>query len=195
MDDTICFIKIEYVEYILSVLNGFDNNTEFTLEEENDGVLYFLDVLICRNNNSIETAVYRKSTNNDIYLNWNAFSPDTWKRGTLKTLVERTYIAYILCSTEDFLAKVLKYLENVFHENNNYPKHVIKQILKQSHDEHNKQELDMTNRVSRSGTGGLGESPPPHYPKNWLVQMLLTTVLLEKDIETKPENVTLLRHF
>ena len=141
MDNTICFIKIEYVKYILSVLNGFNNNIEFTVEEENDGVLPFLDVLICRNDNSIETTVYRKSTNNDIYLNWNAFAPDTWKRGTLKTLVER---AYIVCSTEDFLDKELKYLEKVFHENNNYPKYVIKQILQQSYDEHKEQELDMT---------------------------------------------------
>ena len=69
MDDTICFTKIEYVESILSVLNGFDNNFELEFEEENDGVLPFLVVLTCRNDNSIETTVYRKSKNNDIYLN------------------------------------------------------------------------------------------------------------------------------
>ena len=80
VDDTICFIKIEYVDNILSVLNGFDNNIKFTVEEEKEGMLPFLDVLICRNDKSIETAVYRKSANNDIYLNWNAFAPDTWKR-------------------------------------------------------------------------------------------------------------------
>ena len=39
----------------------------------------------------------------------------------------------------------MKYLEKVFHENNNYPNYVFKQILKQIHDEHNEQELDMTN--------------------------------------------------
>ena len=49
MDDTICFIKIEYVEYILLLLNGFDNNIEFTFEEENNDVLPFLDVLIDTN--------------------------------------------------------------------------------------------------------------------------------------------------
>ena len=42
---------------------------------------------MCRNDKSIETAVYRKSADNEIYFNWNAFSPDTWKRGSLKTLV------------------------------------------------------------------------------------------------------------
>ena len=33
----------------------------------------------------------------------------------------------------------------IFYENKNYPKYVIKQILKQSHGEHNEQKLDMTN--------------------------------------------------
>ena len=65
----VCPFSTTYVQYILSVLSGFDNNIEFTFEEENDGVLPFLDVLICRNYSSIETTVYRKSTTNDIYLN------------------------------------------------------------------------------------------------------------------------------
>ena len=37
------------------------------------------------------------------------------------------------------------YRSKVFHENNNYPKYVIKQILQQSYDEHEEQELDITN--------------------------------------------------
>ena len=41
--------------------------------------------------------------------------------------------------------KELEYLEKVFHENNNYPKYVIKQILQQSYDEPKEQELVMTN--------------------------------------------------
>ena len=53
---------------------------------------------------------------------------------------------YIVCSTEDFLDKELKYLEKVFHENNDYPKYIIKQIPKQSPDQYNEQELDMIKR-------------------------------------------------
>ena len=49
-----------------------------------------------------------------------------------KTLVER---AYIVCSTNEFLQKELKYLVEVFHETNNYPHYVIKQNLKQVQDE------------------------------------------------------------
>ena len=61
----------------------------------------------------------------------------------MKALVER---AYTVCSTKDFLDKELKYLQKVFHENNNFPNYVIKQILQQSYDEHREQKLDMANK-------------------------------------------------
>ena len=35
------------------------------------------------------TTIFGKPTNSDIYLNWNAFASDTWKRETLKTLVKQ----------------------------------------------------------------------------------------------------------
>ena len=123
VDDTLSFVKLGTISYIITKLNSFDNNIQFTFKEEDKGTLPFLDVLIRRKSNSILTTVFRKHTNNDIYLNWNAFAPDTWKRGTLKTLVER---AYIVCSTNELLLMELKYLEKVFHETKNYPNHVIK---------------------------------------------------------------------
>ena len=85
-----------------------------------------MDILISRKRNDITTTVYRKSTCNDVYLNWNAFAPATWKRGTLKAFIER---AYVICSTDQLLERELKYLEKVFHEKNNYPKYIVKQIL------------------------------------------------------------------
>ena len=39
-------------------------------------------------------------------------------------------LAYIVCFTNELLQKELKYLVKVFHETNNYPHYVIKQILK-----------------------------------------------------------------
>ena len=33
LNDTICFIKIEYVQYILLALNGYDDKIEFTFEK------------------------------------------------------------------------------------------------------------------------------------------------------------------
>ena len=66
VDDTISYIKEEFIEQVLSKLNGYHNNIEFTYEIENDGKLPFLDVLVIRKDYEVETIVYRKSTNNDI---------------------------------------------------------------------------------------------------------------------------------
>ena len=130
VDDTICFIKVGSVNYMLSVLNSFDVNIKFTYVMEHEGKLAFLDVLLCRTRRTIYTTVYRKTTNNNVYLNWNAIAPICWKRGTLKTLIER---AYLICWTDE----LRKHIEKVFYENNCYPKYVIKQVLQQISEEHN----------------------------------------------------------
>ena len=109
-------------------------NIKFTYELEHEGKLPFLDVLLCRKGKKIYTTVYRKATNNDVYLNWNAFAPISWKRSTLKTLTER---AYLICSTDELRNRELEYIEKVFYENNSYPKYVIKQVLQQISEEHN----------------------------------------------------------
>ena len=79
VDDTISYIKEEFTEHVLSKLNGYHDNIEFTYEIENDGKLPFLDVLVIRKDYEVETTVYRKSTNNDIYLDRQPFSPTTWR--------------------------------------------------------------------------------------------------------------------
>ena len=84
--------------------------------------------------------IFWKPANIDIYLNWNAFAPDTWKRGTLKTLVELAYIVY---SNNELLQKESKYLVNVFHETNNYSSYVIKQILKLVQEEQIQQNVNI----------------------------------------------------
>ena len=52
----------------MSVLNGFHPSIQFTNETESNNRLSFLDALIIRNGQSIETRVYRKPTNTDIYI-------------------------------------------------------------------------------------------------------------------------------
>ena len=100
-----------------------------------------MDILISKKRNDITATVYRKSTCNDIYLNWNAFAPAAWKRGTLKTLVEQ---AYVICSTDQLLERELKYLEKVFHEKNNYPKYIVKPILDKALEEHSRKNATNT---------------------------------------------------
>ena len=67
---------------------------ETTFEGENDETIPFFTILISRKRNNITTTVCRNPSCNYIHLNWNAFAPATWKRGTLKTLVERAYVIW-----------------------------------------------------------------------------------------------------
>ena len=74
----------------------------------------------------IETCVYRKSTNTDIYIHWNSYAPSSWKRSTLKTLIMR---AYTISSNDNYLKLELKYLQKVFHERNGYPHWFITKVM------------------------------------------------------------------
>ena len=89
-------------------------------------------MLLIKTGNNIATTVYRKATTNDIYLNWKSFAPSTWKRGTLKTLVVRSYL---ICSNT-LRKKEIDHLKKVFHEKNDYPKWVINQVLNEVEEKH-----------------------------------------------------------
>ena len=66
VDDTINAIKPEVVNHILKTLNNFHLNIKFSHKRENDDRLLFLDILVIRGKNNIETTIYRKPTNNEI---------------------------------------------------------------------------------------------------------------------------------
>ena len=100
VDDTITYIKTDSITCVLDILNGFHKNIKFTYEPESNGKISFLDVLLMKIGKNLETAVFRKKTNNDMYLHWISFAPVTWKIDTLKTLIKR---AYIICSNDILL--------------------------------------------------------------------------------------------
>ena len=67
--DTYCLVKTENLNKILLKVKSFHKNIQFTYEDESNNMLPFLDILVISKNNNIETTVYRKPTNNNIYLN------------------------------------------------------------------------------------------------------------------------------
>ena len=69
VDDIHCVVKTDSVNEILLKLNSLHINIQFSYEAESNNMLPFLDILVIRKNNNIKTTFYRKSTNNDIYLN------------------------------------------------------------------------------------------------------------------------------
>ena len=74
--DTLTFVGESCIECLLLELNFFHPNIQlmYQLEKKNK-------VLRCSNysqHGTFETTVFRKSTNTDIYLNWQSLAPNTW---------------------------------------------------------------------------------------------------------------------
>ena len=124
VDDTFAFVKPEEVDHIHRTLNEYEPKIQFTYEMENERKLSFLDVTIERND-ILETSVYRKKTNNNIYMNWYSYSPRSWKIGTLRNLVRRA----IMISSECNLQTELDHLHKVFSEINQYPSKLTKDVI------------------------------------------------------------------
>ena len=61
-------------------------NTEVSLEKENGGRLYFLDINIFHEKGKFITNVYRKKTFSDVYTNLNSFIPETYKDSLIQLL-------------------------------------------------------------------------------------------------------------
>ena len=67
VDDTISYVKEEYIEHDLSKLNSYHDNIKFTYETEKDCKLPFSDVLIIRKVSGVETSGF-KNGNSVVYI-------------------------------------------------------------------------------------------------------------------------------
>jgi len=98
VDDTFTIIKDGAIESVQKALNDFHKDINFTFETETEKKIPFLDVKISRKEDgTFDTEVFRKKTDSNIYINWEAFATRSWKIGTLKGLIRR---AFLICSTE-----------------------------------------------------------------------------------------------
>ena len=92
VDDVfLMFEKRNQVKKFLKYMNTRHNNIKFTLEEEENDSLSFLDIKITRENGKLTTSVFRKKTFSGVYVNFNSFLPRDYKRGLILTLLFRAY--------------------------------------------------------------------------------------------------------
>ena len=122
VDDTIAAIKLTSIDHVLTILNTFHKNIKFTYELEINKKISFLDVLLIRKNETLETTIYRKSTNDGVYLHWDSSAPKNWKRSTLRSILTT---AYKMRSTKELLDKELKRIEREFIEIKGYTEWIV----------------------------------------------------------------------
>ena len=95
------------------------------MEEENNGELPFLDVLVERRDSSFLTSVYRKPTFIGLYLSWHYFAPRSRKLKLIRCFSYRALNICSDCKIED----ELKVIKDIF-INDGYPEEVIDDIMK-----------------------------------------------------------------
>jgi len=105
IDDIYCIVAKDKVNDILKELNNVHNNIKFTVEEEIDNALPFLDVLVTHNKlKKFTTTVYRKPTHSGSYINYKSYHQHKQKIGVIYSLVHR---ASRICSNKTLLRNEL----------------------------------------------------------------------------------------
>ena len=83
------FFPSSKITIFYNLLNSIDPHIKFTMEQELDGKLSFLDTSVTRNNGSLLINVYRKPTHTDRYLDYNSHHDKQHKVSTAQTLLHR----------------------------------------------------------------------------------------------------------
>nr|VZI31787.1 unnamed protein product [Spirometra erinaceieuropaei] len=127
VDDTFVVIERDQVLTFREHLNAVFPDIQFTMEEEENNQLAFLDVLVCRKDcGGLKTKVFRKATNTMQVLNFNSNHPISHKRSCVRTLYRRVETH---CSKpEDEIAE-LQYLRRVF-KANGYPRNFVDRCIR-----------------------------------------------------------------
>jgi len=110
---------------LLQMLNGLHPNIKFTIEEEENCSLPFLDIRMTREVNCLTTSVYRKSTHSGVFTHYTSFVPFYLKSQLIRTLLHR---AYEICSSYELLHREFERLR-VMLLNNGYTRDYLYSVI------------------------------------------------------------------
>ncbi|BHF81386.1 hypothetical protein SprV_0702451600 [Sparganum proliferum] len=127
VDDTFVVINRDQLLTFKERLNAVFPDIQFTMEEEENNQLAFLDVLLCRKDcGGLKTKVFRKATNTMQVLNFNSNHPISHKRSCVRTLYRRVETH---CSEPEDKIAELQYLQRVF-KANGYPRNFVNRCIR-----------------------------------------------------------------
>ena len=125
VDGTFYILMKGSTEELLHQLNTDRPTTTFTVEQEEDGALPFLDTLLRRREDgSLDVSVYRKPMHTDQYLHFESHHPTHVKRGVVRCLNDR---ARGIISMQDNLQKEVDHLARVLKQNG-FPANFIRNV-------------------------------------------------------------------
>ena len=113
--DVYSILKCMHLENFFHHINNLHQSIKFTIEEEGNGELVFLDTLLKQNNGEISVLlVYRKLTHTDQYLNYSSHHQISCKEYIVSSLFNRPYS---IITNKDNLHKENARMKQVLKEN------------------------------------------------------------------------------
>ena len=126
VDDAYSILKRTHLENFFHHINKLHQNIKFTMEEESNGELAFLDTLLKRNNREISVFIYRKPTHTDQYLHYISHHQTSCKETIVSSLFKRSYS---IITNKDDLLKENARIKQVLNENG-YQESIINKIFR-----------------------------------------------------------------
>ena len=126
--DIYSILKCTHRENFFHYINNIHQNIKFTMEEESNGELVFLDTLLKQNNRKISLLVYRKPMHTDQYLHYSSHHQTSCKESIVSSMFNR---AYSIITNKDDLYKEKARIKQVLKENG-YQESIISKIFKRS---------------------------------------------------------------
>lgn len=125
VDDIFAVTNKNNISNILNALNTYHNKLQFTIENEKDGRLAFLDVVVLRGQNGkLITDWYKKECSSDRILNYHSNHPYHQKINTAASFINRV----LSLSSTQYKTKNIHKIRDILH-NNNFPRNIIRKLI------------------------------------------------------------------
>ena len=127
VDDTILACPKNKIDLLLNFFNGYHDKLKFTIEQENNNSIPFLDMLVIRNpDGTLNTNWYLKPTASGRVINYASMHASTQKIATIKNLLFRAYHLSSPIYHEENEQKIKTILKK-----NNYPTTLVNRVITQ----------------------------------------------------------------
>lgn len=137
VDDCMCIARREHIQTIVDTFNSFHDRLQFTVEMEVGGKIKFLDMMLERADDQINTSWLPKHSNGR-YLDYTSKSPFQHKQNTAIALIDRAIKLTCGAKREETLKQATQILER-----NNYPSWFIQKLKRlRIHKHYNTLEAD-----------------------------------------------------
>jgi len=126
VDDIFAIVQKDKLTEITEIFNNFNRNIKFTVEEEDNDQIAYLDTKVIKHDNTIKVNWYQKEMASGRLINYFSNHTQNIKMNTAR----------------NFVSKVLSLSDEVFHkenirriyeilDKNDFPRHIIRQIIQE----------------------------------------------------------------